>query len=272
MCVSAATRVSAKTREQRFVHTLTTDFEFAPRVAEEVLATAREILIAGDPAAQPLRPGQIRQLLAAEAAPYGRDLRDTDMVEVTWSIDDGPEDAELLLTGGPVALRQARILRLAEEAVDQGGLATEEDLARALHVNTRTIRRDIAALQAKGLLIPTRGKVKGAGRGQSHKAVIVDLFLQGYTYTQIQRRTQHSLAAIHRYISWFGRVAFLHQRGLPAPSIAPMLGLSQHLVGQYLQLLQSCQDPARQATLCDLTTRLGGQLATRNGEGGALLQ
>jgi len=127
--------------------------------------------------------------------------------------------------------------------VDQGGLATEEDLARALHVVPRTIRRDIHVLETEGYLVPTRGKVKGIGRGQSHKVTIVKLYLQSHTYEYIQRRTRHSLSAIKRYITWFGRVVLLHQRGLPAAEIAFMLGISQGLVEQYLELLESYREP-----------------------------
>ena len=244
MSNSVCDRTAVKTREQRFIHILGSEFEFAPRVAQEVLAVAQETLIAGgDGKAAPLKPGQVRQVVASVQAPHGRPLTDSRMVEVVWTVDMRPEDAEVQKKFGRKALRRVRISRLTEEAVDQGGLATEEDLARALHVVPRTIRRDIHVLETEGYLVPTRGKVKGIGRGQSHKVTIVKLYLQSHTYEYIQRRTRHSLSAIKRYITWFGRVVLLHQRGLPAAEIAFMLGISQGLVEQYLELLESSREP-----------------------------
>ena len=112
-----------------------------------------------------LRPGQIRQVIAAVDAPHGRPLGQTEMVEVTWTVDAGEEDLDVLRMHSPRALRRVRILRLVDETLDQGGAATQEDLAKALGVTARTIRSDIAALEAKGYRIATRGKLRGVGRG-----------------------------------------------------------------------------------------------------------
>jgi hypothetical protein len=264
-------RLAVKTREQRFVHVLESDFEFSHPVAREVLATAQEILLAGDVGSGgPLQPGQVRRIIAAAQAPHGRPLADSQMVEIVWTLDAGLEDAEVQQKFGREALRQVRILRLIEEAADQGGLATEEDLAQVLQVTPRTIRRDVQALKARGELVSTRGKVKGVGRGQTHKVAIVAYYLQRHTYEDIQRRTRHSLTAIKRYISWFGRVALLRARGLPPAEIGFMLGISAGLVEQYLALLERSQGTEEQGVLADLLARLSGERKSGDaGKGGA---
>ncbi len=99
-----------------------------------------------------------------------------------------------------------RILRLVGEALDQGGAATQEDLAKALGVTARTIRSDIAALEAQGYRLGTRGRLRGMGRGQTHKAAILELHLKRYTYTEIMQRTRHSAYAIKCHIRTFGRL------------------------------------------------------------------
>lgn len=265
-------RMAVKTCGQRFVHTLETEFEFAPRVAQEVLAVAQEMLVAagGEGSTVSLKPGQVRHIVASIKAPHGRPLADSQMVEVVWTVDSGPEDAEVRHKFGRTALRQTRILRLAEEAADQGGLATEEDLAQALHVDPRTIRRDVRRLAGQGYRVPTRGKVKGIGRGQSHKVVIVELYLQRHPYEDIQRRTHHSLAAIKRYIAWFGRVVLAQRRGLTPLETAFMLGISQNLVQQYLDLLARSQGPEEQAVISDLVARLSGEGRVTGAEKGGL--
>jgi biotin operon repressor len=111
-----------------------------------------------------LRPGQIRQVIAAADAPHGLPLRQTGMVEVTWTLDAGEEDLDVLRRHDHIALRWVRILRLIDEALDQGGESTQEDLAKALGVCVRTIRSYIAALKAEGYLVVTRGKLRGVGR------------------------------------------------------------------------------------------------------------
>ena len=44
MSDSSLDRLAVKTREQRFIQTLHAEFEFSPRLAQEVLAAAQEIL------------------------------------------------------------------------------------------------------------------------------------------------------------------------------------------------------------------------------------
>jgi len=174
-------RLAVKTLDQRFRYELETGFELAPRISQGILELAKEIfrldtVSVGRP--DSLRPGQIRQVIAAAEAPHGSPLRQTSMVEVIWTLDAGEEDLQVLQKQGRVALRQVRLLRLIDEALDQGGVPTQEDLARVLGVCVRTIRSDIATLKAKDYQIVTRGQLQGAGRGQTHKVQIVELYLK----------------------------------------------------------------------------------------------
>ena len=258
--VAASERLACKTREHRFLTVLQTEFGCAPRMALEILAAAQEILT---PATTALQTGQVHFLVAAATAPHGRPLAQTDLVEVVWTLDAGREDQEVLRAYGATALRRVQVLRLTSEALDQNGVATEEDLARALQTSVRTIRRDIAALQQAGYMVPIRGKLLGVGRGQSHKVLIVGLYLDGHSYQEIQQRSHHSLPAIQRYITWFGRVALLHAQGLPARDIGFLLGLSTPLVEQYVALYATCTTDPRARTLGDLLQRL--QAAEKGG-------
>ena len=94
--------------------------------------------------------------LAAIGAPGGRPLRDEEKISVTWTVDDGAQDAVMLAQQGKVALRQWRLVRLLGEARSQGGEPTVSDLALALGVDERTIKRDLAALRAQGKPVATR--------------------------------------------------------------------------------------------------------------------
>jgi DNA-binding CsgD family transcriptional regulator len=192
------------------------------------------------------------------------------MVEVTWTLEAGEEDLDVLEKHGRIALRRARILRLVDEALDQGGEPTQEDLAKALGVSTRTIRSDIAALRAKGHRVATRSMIRGAGRGQSHKVIIVELYLKRYTYSDIMRRVRHSPKSIKRYVQTFGRVVMLIRKGLSADEIAHAVGISERLTQEYLDLYQRYNIPEYQARLMEIVQMLSrGQQETTTPKRGA---
>jgi DNA-binding Lrp family transcriptional regulator len=253
MSNSAAKRQQAKTPEQRFLRVLETDFGQAPRVSEAILEEAQACLY-GQGAA--LRPGQIRVLLTAVEAGHGRIVRETELKEVVWTVDAGQEDLQVQQEHGSVGLRRVRIQRLADEAVAQGGAATQEDLARVLNVSTRTIKRDSKALEAQGVYLPTRGRLKGIGRGQTHKAQIVARWLRGETYDQIQLHTRHSLVSIKRYVQCLVRVVDLHQQDMPENQIAFVLQISDYLVGEYLALYRQHDTVEYQTRLTEQIERL----------------
>ena len=252
MVRTAIDRLAVKTLDQRFRRELETGFEIAPRVSQGILDLAKEVFsldaVSVDGSGR-LRPGQIRQVIAAADAPHGLPLRQTDMVEVTWTLDAGAEDLDVLRRHDHIALRWVRILRLTDEALDQGGEPTQEDLAKALGVCVRTIRSDIAALKAEGYVVVTRGKLRGVGRGQSHKVLIVELYLKRCTYTEIIRRTRHSAYAVKRYVQTFGRVVMLRRKGLTVSEIAYAVGISERLAQEYLDLYQRYDVPEYQDRL-----------------------
>lgn len=257
--VTTMDRLALKTPEAAFLHVLQEEFKFSTRVSQEVLQAAQEMLVGGLPAIT-LRPGQIRLMVASATAPFGPPLGETDQVEVTLTVDAGVEDAQVKAHDGSEALRQGRILRLIEEGLDQNGVLTQEDLARALGVDVRTIRRDVAALKRAGHWVRTRGQVKGVGRGQSHKVRIIELWLDRTGYDQIARWVHHTPQSIKRYVSTFLRVVSLHRQGTPVPEIAFLTQSSVRLVQDYVQVYQTAlAQPHRQVKLDEELERVRGR-------------
>jgi hypothetical protein len=246
-------RLNAKTPEQHFLRVLEDEFHQPPRVAQVLLEEAQACLLGQGTA---IRPGQTRVLLTTLDAGHGRALRETACQEVVWTTDAGQEDRQVLQQHGPVALRRTRIQRLLDEALAQGAVATQEDLAHALHVSVRTIKRDCKALEAQGLCLPTRGRLKGIGRGQTHKAQIVGRWLRRQTYDQIMLDTRHSLPSIKRYVQSFVRVADLHRQGFSENEIALLLELSAYLVREYLAVYHEHDSIECQAHLTEQIERL----------------
>lgn len=51
------------------------------------------------------------------------------------------------------------------------------------------------------------------GRGQTHKAKIIGLYLDGMTYIEIKLRTKHSVGAIKRYLEGFTKILMARKQG-----------------------------------------------------------
>jgi DNA-binding SARP family transcriptional activator/tetratricopeptide (TPR) repeat protein len=107
--------------------------------------------VAAARAAWQIAPVTVR--LPRAGVPSGRPLRTDEWVEVRWHLALPDEAAAT----DKAALRRQRVVRLAREATEQGALPTVEDLAHALGVNVKTIKRDLAALRAAGQTVRTRG-------------------------------------------------------------------------------------------------------------------
>lgn len=233
-------RNEAKSVEQRFKNIMMKEFNQAPRIAEAIYEEAQDCL---QGTSQNLRPGQVRQIVLRRDTVHGQSLCKSETVEVTLTIDAGRADAEIKQSQGAVALRRIRLQRLLEETLNQGGVATQEDLARSLQVSIRTIKRDCAFLKEQGIIVPTRGKLKGIGRGQTHKAQIVGRWLRGETYDQIARHTHHSPHCIKRYVQTFTRVINLRQKGLNNTEISLLLQISLPLVDDYVAIYTQNDTP-----------------------------
>lgn len=245
-------RLAAKSAEQQFLHKLEHEFEFAPRVAEAILEEAKACLLGQEG----MRPGQKCVYLAKQGARHGRRVREVEKVAVIWTIDAGPEDMAIGQREGATSLRRARLRRLAEEAVEQGAAATQEDLAWALNVAPRTVRRDCAWLRAKGEAVPTRGHLQGIGRGQTHKKQILSRWLAGETYDQIARQCHHAVASVARYIEGFVRVVHLLEEGFRVEEIALLLPMSGSLVAEYVAVYRENDTALARRRLSDHRRRI----------------
>lgn len=160
-----ARRLAAKTQDQRMVNEVVSGTGMSPWEAQVVVEVIREVYFA-TPGGAPLRHGQMLYTCVKVEAGAGVALKDCPMQSVTLSLlgegDDQVHGAEML--------RRRRIGRLCEEARDQGGLLTQEDLAQILSCDARTIRRDIKALKQTGIHIPTRGQQPNGVRQTARSA------------------------------------------------------------------------------------------------------
>jgi hypothetical protein len=231
-------RFNAKTRDCLFRRKIEQGANCAPFVSEAILQTVKEVfpVDAEDEAAQ-VGLGRLKLLVVAAEEPAGKSLEECQKVPVILTLDAGKADADVRAWQGVTGLRRARILRLCVEAREQGGLLSYEDLAyRLLNCGLRTLVRDVAQLRREGLVVPTRGQQHDIGPGQTHRVQAVRLFLEGHEPMEIARRLYHALSSIENYLTTFGRVLLLGNKGYGDDEIAFILRRSTPLVVAYRQL------------------------------------
>ena len=206
-------RLAEKTAERQFLYEMETDFELAPAASRAVLETAQQVFLPSSMVGE-VREGQMRVTVVSDHEPSGKPLSAMKKVSVVVTVDSGMEDLEVLRRFGWEGLRRCRLL--ADDGggggpgrrVDTGGPgpASANECA--------DVRRDIVSLRAEGHWVPTRGVVQEIGRGQSHKAKIVEMYLQRMTYSEIVRRAHHAPGSVKRYVETFGRVVVLWEKGV----------------------------------------------------------
>src|SRR6056297_345791 len=211
-------RVTVKSLDSQFAYVLENHFEFSPKQADAIVETANDIyqLQHYDPSVH-VASNKIARTVISKKAKHGPKLEDLPKVQIALTKSINKEDKQLFRIEDKASLRRVKILRMTEEALDQGGLLTQEDLADILEVSTRGTYQDI-------------------GPGVSHKSKIVKLFLEYNTYSDIQRKTRHSPAAIKRYITNFSQVLLATKNNLSIKETAHIVGNSERLTKEYVQL------------------------------------
>lgn len=179
----------------------------------------------------------------------GKALIDCRLIPVQlswWTMDDH------LITdlNSTEPLKWQKILRLSTEARQQGACLNQADLAYLLAMHPEVIQR--MTKEHDSILLPTRGNVADMGPGLTHAEQIIELYLQGYTETEIVRRTGHTYASIENYIMMFSRVVALLERKMPIPLIRQTIGCSMKLTLKHAALYDKYNTPDYQFMLMQI--------------------
>lgn len=244
-------RLGQKDLDHQFVKDMEEGLQASPFEAKAILDTVYRVYAPFFETSGSLKPGQILfQVIAVESS-INLPLAQSKQVTVTLTVDAGQEDLEMRRTEGVIGLRRHRIQRVCDEAFQQGGLLTVEDLAnRLFNCGERTLSRDLRAFRDQGILLPLRSVIKDMGRTLSHRSMIVKEWLMGKEYAEISRRTHHSVSSVRNYISKFKRTICLAEESYDIHTISFLVKLSPALVKEYYGLYQSLEIiPHRQAEL-----------------------
>ena len=130
-----------------------------------------------------------------------------------------------------------RIVRVCFEAYRQGGLLSLMDLQWIFHISARRISELVRWVQREcTIIVPTPGTILDSGRSMTHKDIVVQLHLAGYTVREIARRTYHSPRAVDNYIGTFESVLILDLYHFPRLLMARILKKGISLIDEHLAL------------------------------------
>ena len=184
------------------------------------------------------KEGQVIFHAVSKEVPPGVPVEEMRLVSVKLTLY-APEDCSCRTQH---ELLNRRILRIIGEALGQGALLTRADIAILLSESTKTIARHIRELESNGEGVPTRGNWKDIGPGVSRKRRILELYLKGDEYTEIERKTKHSGEAIMRYVKDFARVLVLTEEGYSDAELRIVTGLSDKIIREYKEFIAEYSD------------------------------
>lgn len=228
-------RNKTKSFEGEFIYELLNSYELSPVLSEQILLSAKQILLRE----RTLSQGQIIATVIGIEERAGKTIEVMHKKQVVLTVDAGIEDIEVLKKSSRIRLRQVRIQRITEEAIEQGGILSQEDISKYLYCDVRTVRRDIQQIKGSGIEVITRGVLHNIGRGQTHKQKIIGLYLDGLFFSDIRLRTHHSIGAIKRYVDGFMKVLRSIKKGIiQEEEISSVTGISINLIRQYKQIFE----------------------------------
>lgn len=230
-------RLKIKTLGQQMKRVAVDGAGLSPWEADVLVDTIDQVYFR-DPELRGLRDGQMKYSCVAASEGPGKPLAACAMVTVALTMID-PEDRRDVPGDGKLASverRRRKLMRLTEEAREQDGLLTQEDLAQLLDSDVRTIRRDVVALRGQGIVVATRGQQKDIGPGVSHRGLAIRHWLEGKEPVEVARAINHSIAAVENYLEKFKRVAYLRGKHFDDYQIALTIGISVAAVKTFVAI------------------------------------
>jgi hypothetical protein len=229
-------RLQAKSLDSQFVNEMVTGLNCSPFEAEAIVEKVHEIYTPLLETSQGLKPGQVQMTVVDASVAPNIPLVKAKQRLVTLTLHAGQEDIEARINGSVPELRQKRLCRMCQEAFQQGGLLTLEDLANLFNCGVRTLVNDLAALRKKNIVPALRSTTKDMGRAITHRKLIIALWLQGFEYSEIARKASHCIDSVANYVDKFKRCAALFASGFDVHTVALMVKLSTPLTQEFQRI------------------------------------
>jgi len=130
-----------------------------------------------------------------------------------------------------------RMVRIIKAAFRQGGILCLAEVATIMNRGLTTTQKRLSGYQReKGEVLPLNGNMLDQGSSPSHKGIVIHLYEKKVAPPDIARQTGHSLEAVDRYISDYGRVKLLLRKGAHVREISRLIGRGLRTVKEYERL------------------------------------
>ncbi|MFW6270704.1 MAG: DUF1670 domain-containing protein [Bacillota bacterium] len=217
---------------ENFISELKKRCGFTPATADKLERDLREL--SKKISSKKRADNEIVYYAVSDQEPPGKPLAECELTPVKIKYYNA-DDKEIFSVDSTSNLKWNRTERFATNARLQGGLLNQIDIAFLLGVSPVVLQKQTK--EHENTVLPTRGNICDMGPSSSHAEDILSLYLQGYTETQITRRSGHNYESIERYIDNFTKVVgLLEEEGLNPAEIRKILGCSRRLVDKYIEI------------------------------------
>jgi hypothetical protein len=266
---SQTRRQAIKTISQQMKQLAVAGTGISPWEAEVLVQSIEDVYFSNTELCD-LKHGQTKYNCVSAAEGAGKPLKDCQMVTVVLTLLDNSDEDELLATDNKQRqnfIRRRKVTRMADEAKDQGGLLSQEDIATLLGRDVKTIQRDVKGLKELGIIVPTRGQQKDIGPGVTHRELVIRHWVDGKEPVDVARQTKHSIAAVESYIEKFKVVVYLRsEKNFSNHEISVVAGMSARGVKAFLEIYEEKKShPLFKHRLDEITLR-GSQYYNETGE------
>jgi len=233
-----------KTLKNVLRHQFVTEFGYENKVifAEAMIERILQTVDSFTKPAALLKPGQMLWMAVPNDGRKHTKKRMRDTPQVPVILDLVTDDELAALTQGKPydSVRRRRQARLLDQALAQGGVLAQSDLAAITLRHRRNVAKDIAAFQkGNSRILPYRGSVQDVGSTLTHKVEVIRLFEMGFLEPEICQKldVSHDLTAVENYVQTYKNVLKLLDNDFSPPNVASILRISKRLVDSYIEII-----------------------------------
>ncbi len=239
-----------KTFHSALCHLLQTEFpsSFGPAVTRLFADKVNELYERCHPPLSRVKVGQVVWLAvaASERPSRSKRIENTRLCPVLLQLVTAQDIDAACATNQQRPTRRAKIIRLFQQAFEQGAVLSEADVGLLMHLSERTVSEEVLAYeQATSQSVPRRGTIHDMGRSVTHKAIICyKRLVQKKSTSEVAQETYHSPEEVEYYVQCFRRVQLCHDNGMSPEDTAQATGHTPFLVREYLELIHTFALPS----------------------------
>ena len=225
-------------------------YQGKPKVLELLADEIQKITNSCYVSPETMRIGQIRMLVPNinDRPSWGQTIEDTNLVPVVLTLIAN-EDNELYKNNEKSSvILQKKLARIANEAIQQGGVLTTSVAGQLIGVKQNTVSKYAADYyEREDKMIPLRGLIHDIGRTTTHKRWILGLYLKGYTTNEIQQISDHKIISVDRYIRRYNSVSECIEEleTMDEVKIARLLAITQSSARKYIAIYKEYKETGK---------------------------